>query len=140
MFQNLVSRIFFFLIISRASLGIKIRKQDLPLSVALNLISLQLLYGHDVTLEGKFNYIRTAGDNSYQCCYHISLSSLSHTHGPRASSALLTSVIISNKPLRQPRNLLSNSGANYSTTESIGLAKTSAMGDLGITESDRPRH
>lgn len=107
------------------------RKQDLPLSVALNLISLQLLYGHDIILEGKLNYIRTAGDNSYQCCYHVSLSSLSHTHGPRASSALLTSVIISNKPLRQQRNLLSNSGANYSTTESIRLAKTSEM----ITES-----
>lgn len=31
------------------------RKQDLPLWVALNLISLQLLYGQDVILEGKLN-------------------------------------------------------------------------------------
>jgi len=53
-FQHLAV-FFFFFILSRASLSIKIIKQDLPLSVALNLISLQLFYGHDVILEGKFN-------------------------------------------------------------------------------------
>lgn len=74
-------------------------------------------------MGGNSILLGTAGDNSYQRCYHISLSSLSHTHGPRASSALLTSAIISNKPLRQPRNLLSNRGANCGATESIRLAE-----------------
>jgi len=64
----------------------------------------------------------TAGDSSYQ----LLLALLPHLHhklyatptGRRQgqaplSSAVLTGLIISNKPLRQPHNLLSNSVTNY---------------------------